>query len=139
MLKARERGATIVHVDPHYSRTSAVADLHVPIRAGSGLAFLGGLIRHIIETESYFRDYVVHYTNASTLVSDEYRDSEDGDGLFSGFDHETASYDRQSWSFEGTEPDRAAGDKEQAAQAFTDRTGVGMDRHAMRQDPTLQH
>ena len=50
VMKARERGATIINVDPHFARTSAASDIHVPIRAGSDIAFLGGLIRHIIET-----------------------------------------------------------------------------------------
>src|SRR3712207_8170121 len=76
-MKARERGAKLIHVDPHFSRTSAVADLYVPIRAGSDIAFLGGLIRHIIETESYFKDYVVHYTNASMILREEFKDTED--------------------------------------------------------------
>jgi formate dehydrogenase major subunit len=96
VMKARERGATIIDVDPHYARTSALADIYVPIRAGSDIAFLGGLIRHIIETESYFRDYVVHYTNAATIVNEDFRDTEDLDGYFSGFDPETGTYDRSS-------------------------------------------
>ena len=58
-MKARERGAKIIHVDPRFSRTSAMADMHVPIRAGSDIAFLGGLIRHVLETESYFKEYVL--------------------------------------------------------------------------------
>ena len=78
-LKARERGAKLIHVDPHFSRTSALCDLHVPIRAGSDIAFLGGLIRHIIETESYFKEYVVHYTNASMLLREDFADTEDLD------------------------------------------------------------
>jgi formate dehydrogenase major subunit len=71
VMKAKERGATIVHVDPRYTRTSAVADLHVALRAGTDVAFLGGLIRYVIEHERYFRDYVVPYTNAATIVSEE--------------------------------------------------------------------
>src|SRR5215216_783781 len=96
VMKARERGATVIHVDPRYSRTSALADRHVPIRAGTDIAFLGGLIRHVIATESYFRDYVVHYTNAATLVSEEFRDTEDLGGVFSGFDSATGTYDPRS-------------------------------------------
>jgi len=138
-MRARERGAKIIHVDPHFSRTSAVSDLHVPIRAGSDIAFLGGLIRHIIETKSYFEDYVVHYTNASLLVKEEFRDTEDLDGLFSGFDPETGSYDRASWMLEGTDSDKSAGDEEHSTQAFTDRTQVGTDPHEIPRDPTLQH
>ena len=66
VMKAKERGARVIHVDPRYGRTSQLADLHVPIRAGTDVAFLGGLIRHVIETESYFKEYVVNYTNAAT-------------------------------------------------------------------------
>ena len=64
VMKAKERGARVIHVDPRFSRTSQLADLHVPIRAGTDVAFLGGIIRHVIETESYFKEYVVNYTNA---------------------------------------------------------------------------
>ena len=102
-MKARERGATIVHVDPRFSRTSAMADLHVPIRAGSDIAFLGGLIRHVLETESYFKEYVLHYTNASTIVNERFEDTEDLGGLFSGFDEEFGTYDPQTWMYEGGE------------------------------------
>src|SRR4051794_36589875 len=138
-MKARERGAKIIHVDPHYSRTSAVSDLYVPIRAGSDIAFLGGLIHHILETESYFRDYVVHYTNASMILREDFQDTEDLGGLFSGFDPETGVYDRTTWMFEGGDPDKPASDDHHSTQAFTDRTEVGVDPHAIPRDPTLQH
>ena len=138
-MKARERGAKIIHVDPHFSRTSAVADLYVPIRAGSDIAFLGGLIRHIIETESYFKDYVVHYTNASMILHEDFKDTEDLDGLFSGFDPETGIYDRTSWMFEGGDPDKPASDEVHSTQAFTDRTEAGTDPAKIPRDPTLQH
>src|SRR5438132_2040110 len=65
VMKAKERGATIIHVDPRFWRTSALADIWVPMRAGGDIAFLGGLVRHIIENNLFFRDYVVHFTNAS--------------------------------------------------------------------------
>ena len=94
VMKAKERGAHVIHVDPRFSRTSALADRHVAIRAGSDIAFLGGLIRHVIESESYFREYVVNYTNAPTIVNERYRDTEDLGGVFSGFDPETGMYDR---------------------------------------------
>src|SRR5205823_3390918 len=67
VMKAQERGAAIIHVDPRFSRTSALADIWVPIRAGSDIAFLGGLVRHLIENDLFFRDYVIHYTNASCI------------------------------------------------------------------------
>jgi len=69
VMEAKERGATIIHVDPRFTRTSAMADLHVPIRAGTDIAFLGGIVRHIIENERYFPEYLAAYTNAPVLVS----------------------------------------------------------------------
>jgi formate dehydrogenase major subunit len=101
VVKARERGAKVIHVDPHYSRTSALANLYVSTRAGSDIVFLGAIIRHLLETKSYFHDYVVNYTNAATLIREDYRDTEDLDGLFSGFDPETGTYaDQSSWDYE---------------------------------------
>ncbi len=91
VMEAKRRGATIIHVDPRFTRTSAVADIHVPIRAGSDIAFLGGIIRYIIENERYFREYVVDYTNAPAIISEDFRDTEDLDGLFSGWDSEKTS------------------------------------------------
>src|SRR5260370_5589864 len=81
VMEAKARGATIIHVDPRYSRTSAVADLYVPLRAGSDIAFLGGIINHVLRTEAYFREYVLAYTNAATIITEEFRDTEDLDGL----------------------------------------------------------
>jgi formate dehydrogenase major subunit len=101
VLKAKERGATIIHVDPRFSRTSALADLWVPIRAGADLVFLGGLVRHVLENRLFFREYVLHYTNASCLVRDDFRDTEDLDGLFSGWDPERRTYETESWRYEG--------------------------------------
>ena len=103
VMEAKRRGATIVHVDPRYTRTSAVADIHVPIRAGSDIAFLGGLVNYVISNERYFEDYVVNYTNAAALVSDGFRDTEDLDGLFSGWNEENSAYDIESWQYEGVD------------------------------------
>jgi formate dehydrogenase major subunit len=139
VVKAKERGARIIHVDPHFSRTSQLADHYVPIRAGSDIAFLGALIRHVIETESYFRDYVVHYTNASTIVNENFRDAEDLGGLFSGYDPETGMYDRSSWMYEGGEVAAAAGVREHSTESFTERTGAGMLVGEIERDETLQH
>ena len=106
VMKARERGATIIHVDPRFTRTSAVANIHVPIRAGSDIAFLGGIVRYIIENERYFKDYVVNYTNAPAIIGDEFRDTEDLDGLFSGYhpNTETGKYDARDghWAYQGS-------------------------------------
>ncbi len=102
VMKAKERGATIIHVDPRFSRTSALADIWVPIRAGSDITFLGGIIHHVIENELFFRDYVVHYTNASCILRDEYGDPEDSaDGYFSGWNESRRAYEMESWQYKG--------------------------------------
>src|SRR3954469_6947795 len=139
VMKARERGAKVIHVDPRFGRTGASASVHVPIRPGTDIAFVGGLIRHVIETESYFRDYVLHYTNAATLVSEKFQDTEDLGGVFSGFDPETGTYDPTTWDYEGGEAASAAGPREHAAQAFEEQTGAGMMTGKVRRDTTLQH
>src|SRR5947209_8955969 len=86
VMKAREAGATVIHVDPRFTRTSAVANIHVPIRAGSDIVFLGGIIRHILETERYFKEYVVNYTNAPAIISKDFNETEELDGLVRGRD-----------------------------------------------------
>ncbi|MBR6674050.1 MAG: molybdopterin-dependent oxidoreductase, partial [Mailhella sp.] len=97
IMKAKERGAALMHVDPKFSRTSARCDFHVPLRSGTDIAFLGGMIRYIFETDSWFKEYVVNYTNASFIVSKSFGFS---DGLFTGYDPETRRYDKTSWRFE---------------------------------------
>src|SRR4051794_6411216 len=102
VMKAKEQGATIIHVDPRFSRTSALADIWVPIRAGSDITFLGGIIRHVIENELFFRHYVVHYTNASCILRDDYGDPEDNaDGYFSGWNENRRAYEMESWKYKG--------------------------------------
>lgn len=100
VMEAKERGAKVIHVDPRFTRTSAVADLHVPIRAGSDIAFLGGLVNHVLANDAWFHDYVVAYTNAPFILREDFRDTEDLDGLFSGFDPETRTYDTETWQYE---------------------------------------
>ncbi len=101
VVKAKERGAKVIHVDPHYSRTSALANVYVATRAGSDIVFLGAIIHHLLETSSYFHDYVVQYTNAATLIRGDFGDTEDLDGLFSGFDPKTETYsDQSTWDYE---------------------------------------
>src|SRR5689334_5776936 len=138
-MKARERGATLVHADPRFSRTSAMADLHVPIRAGTDIAFLGGLIRHVLETESYFKEYVLAYTNASTIVNEDFQDTEDLGGYFSGFDDELGTYDPETWRYEGGEVAASTGRRERSGQSFAARTGAGMSTRGVERDETLQH
>ncbi|MEE4422163.1 formate dehydrogenase [Streptomyces bugieae] len=113
VMEAKARGARIIHVDPRFTRTSALCDLHVPIRAGTDLAFLGGLIHHVLSEGKDFREYVLAYTNAATLISEDFRDTEDLDGVFSGLDEEGRRYDPASWQYEGTDVQAPAGDVEQ--------------------------
>ncbi len=101
VMEAKRRGAKIIHVDPRFTRTSAVADVHVPLRAGTDIVFLGGIINYVIANDLYFRDYVVNYTNAGSIVGDDFRDTEDLDGLFSGWDADSRAYDTTSWQFKG--------------------------------------
>src|SRR6266571_2265281 len=84
VMQAKLKGAKLIHVDPRFTRTSAVADQYVPIRAGADIAFLGGLISYVIENNRYFRDYVVNYTNAPTIINEGFKDTEDIEGVFSG-------------------------------------------------------
>jgi formate dehydrogenase major subunit len=109
VMEARERGAEVIHVDPRFTRTSAMATSFVPIRAGSDIAFLGGVVHHILENGAFFRDYVVKYTNAAVVINEDFKDTEDLDGLFSGWNPEKHKYDIKSWQYAGMEPPPAAG------------------------------
>ena len=112
-------GAKLIHVDPRFTRTSAVADIYAPLRAGSDIAFLGGAIRHVIasqrwNTDPFFRSWVVNYTNAATIISEDYKDAEDNDGVFSGlmeyrggvpewpYNGFAGQYDGASWQYAAT-------------------------------------
>ena len=94
----RLRNARMIVVDPRFTRTAATADLHVPIRAGSDIAIVGGLIRYVIENNLYARQYVLNYTNASFLVDEEFQCADEG--LFSGFDPVKSDYDRTTWNYQ---------------------------------------
>jgi formate dehydrogenase major subunit len=109
VMEARAKGATVIHVDPRFSRTSAVADLHVPIRAGADIAFVGGLINYVLTNEKYFLDYVVAYTNASAILSEDFIDTEDMDGVFSGLYREQRVYDYAAWRYQVGEVRPAVG------------------------------
>ncbi|NMO02098.1 molybdopterin-dependent oxidoreductase [Gordonia sp. TBRC 11910] len=101
VVEARSRGARVIHVDPRFTRTSANADRHIAIRAGSDVVLLGALINHVLTEDLYFHDYVVAYTNAASKISADFRDTDDLDGLFSGFDPESGTYDQSSWQYTG--------------------------------------
>ena len=112
VMAAKARGATVIHIDPRYTRTSAVADLYVPLRAGSDIVLLGALINYVLSSGKYFRDYVVNYTNAATIISEDFKDTEDLDGLFSGFDPESRVYDTEAWGYEGVDVPAASGERD---------------------------
>jgi formate dehydrogenase major subunit len=139
VMEARERGATIIHVDPRFTRTSANADVFAPIRPGTDIAFLGGLINHVLTHDTWFREYVVAYTNASTIVGEEFQDTEDLAGIFSGYDAEKRVYDPESWAYAGEA-------RHPASAPHTARTGESSSARQSRtlaapppRDETLQH
>ena len=111
VMEAKARGATVIHVDPRFTRTSALADLHVPLRAGSDIVFLGGIINYVLANEKYFRDYVVAYTNAAVILAEDFADTEDLDGVFSGLDTAAHRYDKSTWSYQGAMLRAAAGSR----------------------------
>ncbi len=123
VVEAQRRGGKLIHVDPRFTRTSALADVHVPLRAGTDIAFLGGLINHVLTHGREFREYVVAYSNAATIVSEDFADTEDLGGYFSGWDPDEAEYSHDSWSYEGMHPKSAAGDRMSGGTASGDDDG----------------
>lgn len=113
VMEAKARGATLIHIDPRFTRTSALADLHVPLRAGSDIALLGGIINYVLRNEKYFADYVRAYTNAPVILKEGFEDTEDLDGVFSGLDTEHRIYDPHTWQYEGLEVQASAGERDQ--------------------------
>jgi formate dehydrogenase major subunit len=144
--EAKSRGATIIHVDPRFTRTSAIADKHVFIRPGSDVVLLGALINYVLAKDLWFKEYVVAYTNAATLVNEEFEDTEELGGLFSGYEPSTGHYDPTSWAYaeEGGNPSerkqehgasasaRAAGDEHGSG-------GPALPHARVLRDETLQH
>src|SRR5450631_526644 len=98
----RTRNAKMIVVDPRFTRTASVADLFCQIRAGSDIAFLGGMIHYAIENNRIAKEYVLNYTNAGFVVKPEFKLPADTDGVFSGFDAQKQSYDRSTWNYAGT-------------------------------------
>jgi formate dehydrogenase major subunit len=141
VVEAKARGAKVIHVDPRFTRTSALADIYVPIRAGSDIVFLGAIINYVLEHERYFKEYVVSYTNASAIIDERFQDTEDADGLFSGWDPERQTYDNTTWQYAGTDDgDHAEGEHESETGQQHGGIGAPLDEaHAPRTDPTLQH
>jgi formate dehydrogenase major subunit len=132
VVEAKERGAQVFHVDPRYTRTSAIADMHVPLRPGSDIAFLGGVINHILSTGSEFREYVQHFTNAPVILKEEFADTEDLDGFFSGWQEDAGAYKVDSWGYRGTSGELTAGKDLQVGDVSGDQAhgahGMDLDR-----------
>ena len=112
VTKAMDNGATLISVDPRFTRTSAKADVYAPIRAGTDIAFLGGMIKYILDNDLYHREYIVEHTNAPFLVNPDFAFEE---GLFCGYDPDKRKYDKSAWTYQ------------------TDADGIPLE------DPSLQH
>src|SRR5437588_8736032 len=139
VIEAREKNkAKIIHIDPRFNRTSAMADYWLPIRAGSDIVLLGALINYTIQIERYFREYVERYTNAPTILRSDFKDTEDLGGLFSGWDGK--KYDPTTWLYEGAEPKQSKpGHKSEGGGQEKDRGGEAQRLHEPQRDPTMQH
>jgi formate dehydrogenase major subunit len=143
VIEAKEKGTTVIHVDPRFSRTSAVSNMWVPLRAGSDIIFLGGLIHHVLQNDLIFREYVVNFTNAPVIIPEEFKDTEELEGVFSGWDPEKKTYDTSSWMYEGVDGTGAQhtaheGGHGQHGSAPKD-SGAAPDLSKYKKDETLQH
>jgi formate dehydrogenase major subunit len=140
VVAAQRRGAVVMHVDPRFTRTSALADIHAPIRSGSDIAFLGGIIRYILENDLWFRDFVTAYTNIDHIIEDGYGDPEQNDGLFSGFDADTGTYALDSWQYKGKMvPSSISEHRVQTQEPSAGGDDASMTESPPPTDPTLQH
>src|SRR5690242_8929777 len=144
VMEARERGARVIHIDPRFTRTSATATDYVRIRAGSDIAFLGGVINYILENGREFRDYVVNYTNAPVIVDEGFQDTEELDGFFSGWQDGKGNYDNTTWQYAGMAVHGSAGQREMGANQG-EASGHGGHGASLthgeppEEDPTLEH
>lgn len=139
VVEAQRRGATVIHVDPRFTRTSALANIHAPIRSGSDIAFLGGIIRHILEHDLWFRDFALAYTNIAHIIDPGYRDPEQNDGLFSGYDPETHTYTHDTWQYAGKKVMSSIAEHRVQSQEKDDGEDESMAEGPPPTDPTLQH
>src|SRR4051812_14378695 len=144
VIEAKERGAKVIHVDPRFTRTSAMADVHVPIRSGTDIVFLGAVINYILQNGRDFREYVQKFTNAPAVLKEEFEDTEDLDGLFSGWQPDDRLYKPASWNYEGVDGELTAGRSEQSADVSGDQAhgahGMDLDGgHPPHMDETLEH
>ncbi len=94
----RQRNAKMIVVDPRFTRTAAVADMFLQIRAGADIAFLGGMIHYALENQRVAKEYLANHTNAAFVIQEGFKLAEDG--LYSGFDSGTQTYDKSTWNYE---------------------------------------
>ncbi|HEY8599925.1 MAG TPA: molybdopterin-dependent oxidoreductase, partial [Thermomicrobiales bacterium] len=149
VLKAKEMGGKLIHVDPRFTRTSALADVYAPLRAGSDIVFLGALVNYVLnsprwQNEPFFQDYIRAYTNAATLINPDFRRNNkvDETGFFAGWNEQTKSYDPKAWAYEtesaaagGAPPAQAT--PETTASPFSARVGQLLGPQP-RTDPSMQ-
>ena len=100
IMKAKDAGAKVICVDPRFTRSASKADLYAPLRSGTDIAFLGGMINYILQNKLYFEEYVKSYTNASYLVNADFKMPGELGGLFSGYDAKKRSYNAKEWDFQ---------------------------------------
>ncbi|TML91562.1 MAG: formate dehydrogenase [Actinobacteria bacterium] len=145
VMEARERGARVFHIDPRFTRTSAMATDYIRIRAGSDIAFLGGVVNYILQNDLWFEEYVKRYTNAPVIIDERFQDTEDLDGLFSGWDPEKRAYSIESWSYKGMAVHGSGGETEQGFRTKGEQSGHGGHGGGLHhgeppeEDETLQH
>src|SRR6516225_10152504 len=129
-------GAKIIHVDPRFTRTSAVSDIHARIRTGTDVAFFGGLINYVLEKNLIHHEYVRNYTNASFLVKDGYDFHE---GLFAGYDAQKRAYDVSMWAYEADAAATATLEKARAAAVAKGEARPGAGIAIAKRDMQLEH
>jgi formate dehydrogenase major subunit len=143
VMEAKLKGTRVFHVDPRYTRTSAMATDYLPLRAGTDIAFLGGVVNYILENERDFREYVVNYTNAPVILNEDFRDTEELDGLFSGWDPEKKRYSHTTWQYAGMDVEGSGHGEEGSPRGEQSGHGGagGRLRHGEppAEDHTLQH
>ena len=138
LLEAKQRGATLIHVDPRFTRTSALCDIYAPIRSGTDIAFLGGIIRHVLENDLWFRDFALAYTNIADIIEEGYQDAEEKDGIFSGFDVAQGSYETDTWQYQGKHVPSSIAEHHAESRESARKSG-SMSEGPPPKDPTLQH
>ena len=115
LTKAKDKGGKIISVDPRFTRTSSMADVYAPLRSGTDIPFMGGMIKYALDNNLIHKEYVAKYTNASFIVKESFTFE---DGLFSGYDESKRAYDKTKWAWETTEDGKPVKDENFRASTF---------------------